>query len=134
MQEKYKKRYGMAMLVFLVILFGVIAAAVMNNGSRRQTTQKQVTSNRTVPEPTKTYDTEITGVVTGINTGLKNIKIYNISNDLDTILCEFSNKKDFSSRFFRYFKWIWKKRFYYWCYKWMYKYFCSIICKKSKEY
>ena len=28
----------------------------------------------------------------------------NISNDLDTILCEFSNKKDFSSRFFRYFK------------------------------
>ena len=28
----------------------------------------------------------------------------NISNDLDTILCEFSNKKDFSLRFFRYFK------------------------------
>lgn len=86
MQEKYKKRYGMAMLVFLVILFGVTVAAVMNNGSRRQTTQKQVTSNRTVPEPTKTYDTEITGVVTGINTGLKNIKIYNISNDLEITL------------------------------------------------
>ena len=32
------------------------------------------------------------------------INLNNISNDLDTILCEFSNKKDFSSRFFRYFK------------------------------
>ena len=28
----------------------------------------------------------------------------NISNNLDSILCEFSTKKDFSSRIFRYFK------------------------------
>lgn len=30
--------------------------------------------------------------------------INNISNNLDSILCEFSTKKDFSSRIFRYFK------------------------------
>ena len=41
----------------------------------------------------------------------------NISNNLDSILCEFSTKKDFSSRIFRYLKRVWEKCFYYRCYK-----------------
>jgi len=57
----------------------------------------------------------------------------NISNNLDSILCEFSTKKDFSSRIFRYFKWVWEKCFYYWCYKWVYKYIYFITYKKSKD-
>ena len=38
-------------------------------------------------------------------------------NNLDSILCEFSTKKDFSSRIFRYLKRVWEKCFYYRCYK-----------------
>lgn len=86
MQEKYRKMYGAVIIVFLIILIVVIAAIGVNSGKQKQTVQKRVTTNGTAPEPTKTYDTEITGVVTKINTGLQNITIYNISNDLEITL------------------------------------------------
>ncbi len=86
MQEKYQKRYGAAIIIFLVILFVVIAATSINSTNHKNTVKRQITSNGTAPEPTKMYDTEITGVVTKINTGLQNVTIYNIANDLEITL------------------------------------------------
>ena len=86
MQEKYRKKYGAMLIVFLAALLIVMVAIAMNSGNQKRTVQRQITTNGTAPESTKAYDTEITGVVTKINTGLQNITIYNISNDLEFTL------------------------------------------------
>ena len=86
MQEKYRKKYGAMLIIFLTALLIVTAVLTVNSTHQKRTVQKQVTANGTAPKPTKIYDTEITGVVTKINTGLQNITIYNISNDLEITL------------------------------------------------
>lgn len=86
MQEKYRKGYGAVIIIFLSVLFVVMAAVGISGSNQKRTVNRQVTANGTAPKPTKTYDTEITGVVTKINTGLQNVTIYNIANNIEVTL------------------------------------------------